>query len=289
DSTNVDSILPLLELPIELKEEIEDAVNIGFEVKIPKREIQFLDWIGAGYIIQDPETGTGAYRISGGYAGGGSGSGIVPNTGVRFFLWMLKRGATVALGCTAGLDEESDLLAEYARRKLLQMYYFAIIRVLNTINDLKRSLVRYYQFVSVYFFIGHTIPDLNGENRFLLANGTILNINQLRTIVNEVHPEPFKFVYILGCYSAQSNIWYEPDGGLLNCFPLECGLGVVGECLYIKERPDWVEFNETFWDEVVLGKTIQEAVDAVKARPDFPPGWKNAFYIKGDGSIRLWP
>ncbi|MEW6104614.1 MAG: hypothetical protein AB1630_12515, partial [bacterium] len=48
------------------------AINTGKIVTIPQREIQYYDWEGIGYTIIDPNTGAGAYMISGGMKGGGA-------------------------------------------------------------------------------------------------------------------------------------------------------------------------------------------------------------------------
>jgi hypothetical protein len=69
DITNIDTILPILNLSQEVITNIKNAVNQGKEVKVQERNITYKGWTGAGYIIIDPETGAGAYMISGGMAG----------------------------------------------------------------------------------------------------------------------------------------------------------------------------------------------------------------------------
>ena len=49
--------------------EIRNAAYAGKEITTHQYQIDFNGWIGEGYIIIDPETGAGAYKI----AGGGSG------------------------------------------------------------------------------------------------------------------------------------------------------------------------------------------------------------------------
>ena len=66
---NVLATLPLLQLSPELETEIENAVNSGMEVTVPESNLVILDWTGVGYLILDPSTGAGAYRISGGFGG----------------------------------------------------------------------------------------------------------------------------------------------------------------------------------------------------------------------------
>lgn len=53
------------------KAEISNALNAGMEVTVHQTDITAHGWTGSGYIILDPETGAGAYKISGGANGGG--------------------------------------------------------------------------------------------------------------------------------------------------------------------------------------------------------------------------
>jgi hypothetical protein len=52
------------------KAEIANALNAGMEVTMHQADITAHGWTGSGYIVLDPETGAGAYRISGGANGG---------------------------------------------------------------------------------------------------------------------------------------------------------------------------------------------------------------------------
>jgi hypothetical protein len=72
DSNNINNILPLLSVSQDVIADIQNAVASGKIVTIPQRTIQYYDWRGEGYIITDPNTGAGAYMISGGLAGGGT-------------------------------------------------------------------------------------------------------------------------------------------------------------------------------------------------------------------------
>lgn len=50
--------------------EISNALARGLEVSVHAAPISHYGWSGSGYIIVDPNTGAGAYKISGGYNGG---------------------------------------------------------------------------------------------------------------------------------------------------------------------------------------------------------------------------
>jgi transglutaminase-like putative cysteine protease len=68
---NISSVLPILQISNEIKTDIQNAVNAGKTVVIPKQNITYYSWSGTGYIVQDPVTGAGAYMISTNLAGGG--------------------------------------------------------------------------------------------------------------------------------------------------------------------------------------------------------------------------
>jgi hypothetical protein len=70
DQTNIGQILPLLQLPAEDRQEIQDGVAVGLTALVPQRDITINDWRGTGFIIKDPQTSSGVYRISGGLSGG---------------------------------------------------------------------------------------------------------------------------------------------------------------------------------------------------------------------------
>jgi hypothetical protein len=68
--TNIDSILPLLNVGNEVKDDIRASVAVGKQVTVSPNPVNVGNWLGVGYIITAPETGAGAYRISGGDNGG---------------------------------------------------------------------------------------------------------------------------------------------------------------------------------------------------------------------------
>jgi transglutaminase-like putative cysteine protease len=70
NSSNIAQILPALQVGLDITADIQNAVNAGKEVTIPQANVQINDWNGTGYIVKDPLTGSGAYMISGGLAGG---------------------------------------------------------------------------------------------------------------------------------------------------------------------------------------------------------------------------
>lgn len=53
-----------------IRMEIQNALNAGRTVTVHEAPIAVSGWTGTGYIIDDPATGAGAYKISGGANGG---------------------------------------------------------------------------------------------------------------------------------------------------------------------------------------------------------------------------
>ncbi len=70
-SSNAMQILPLLNLPGALLTDISNAVAAGKTIITPGRPTTVGAFTGTGYLVLDPDAGTGGYLISGGFAGGG--------------------------------------------------------------------------------------------------------------------------------------------------------------------------------------------------------------------------
>ena len=66
---NFATILPQLQVDAFVKADIQNAVSAGKVVTVSKTNINFNGWSGCGYIVLDPETGSGAYMLSGGING----------------------------------------------------------------------------------------------------------------------------------------------------------------------------------------------------------------------------
>jgi len=67
---NVNDIVPLLIISRETENEILESTNTGLSVIIHESPIDVPGFSGVGYVILDPDTGSGAYKISGGSNGG---------------------------------------------------------------------------------------------------------------------------------------------------------------------------------------------------------------------------
>ncbi len=72
NAANMAQILPALQVGVEIKTDIQNAINAGKEVTIPQTNVQINDWNGVGFIVKDPLSGSGSFVISGGLAGSDS-------------------------------------------------------------------------------------------------------------------------------------------------------------------------------------------------------------------------
>jgi len=69
-SANISSTLGLLTVGEDVKVDIENAVNAGKIVTVSQSLIDYQGFHGVGYIVQDPQTGAAAWKISTGANGG---------------------------------------------------------------------------------------------------------------------------------------------------------------------------------------------------------------------------
>lgn len=109
DASNVDQYLPQLALAADDKADIRAAVNAGLSVLAPAAETTIGGWSGTGYLIQDPVSGGGIWRVSGGLNGAINVGCVAKavllnvlcklmfNKLVRFFLGLTSPGAMAAM------------------------------------------------------------------------------------------------------------------------------------------------------------------------------------------------
>ncbi len=97
---NLATALPQLSVSSLVRNEIVNSVNAGREVTIPQRQFELDGFSGVGLVVFDPATGSGAYLIASGLAGGGFRIPPIPGGSVTAaFLGMLL----VAVGAFAAL------------------------------------------------------------------------------------------------------------------------------------------------------------------------------------------
>jgi hypothetical protein len=69
NAQNMDLVLPELAIAADVKSEIFNSVLAGQVAVVSQGPITIPGWRGVGYIINDPTTGAGAYKIAGGFNG----------------------------------------------------------------------------------------------------------------------------------------------------------------------------------------------------------------------------
>jgi len=113
---NSNTSLTRLQIAHEVKAEILSAVNTGKQVMVSQTNIVVGEWVGVGYIILDPQTGAGAYRISGGSNGGEMSGGFGDLLGIASLLFgQIMSGAVNLVIPGAYADEGACGEEEYVR------------------------------------------------------------------------------------------------------------------------------------------------------------------------------
>ena len=105
--------LPQLSLPPDVTGEIQEAVATGKIAVVSQREVTVGPWTGVGYIMLDPETGAGAYQISGG-ANGAFAFARGAEAGTLILLGVLTVAATVTVTGPFIIPAYSLLVGELA-------------------------------------------------------------------------------------------------------------------------------------------------------------------------------
>jgi hypothetical protein len=72
DRTNMHDILPQLDTFAVVKQNIAQSVDVGLVAVVPQRNVRFNEWLGMGWIVMDPNTGSAGYLIAGSLTAGGS-------------------------------------------------------------------------------------------------------------------------------------------------------------------------------------------------------------------------
>ncbi len=88
------TILSQLTISADVKSEIANALASGKEVTLHQADITVSGWTGSGYVIIDPDTGAGAYKI----AGGANGAILILTGIIILALLLVNLAALMALG-----------------------------------------------------------------------------------------------------------------------------------------------------------------------------------------------
>lgn len=95
-SENSKELLPLINAPSQVKNDIEAALNNGDMAIIHEDPINYMGYSGLGYVLLDPDTGGGAYKILGG------GNGAQMALGIAISIFILVMFSPLGLGSLAG-------------------------------------------------------------------------------------------------------------------------------------------------------------------------------------------
>ncbi len=75
DQNNLTLALTQINLSDEVETEIRNAVLAGKIATAHESQLTYHSWVGSGYLLLDPQTGAGAYKIAGGMNGGATSGG----------------------------------------------------------------------------------------------------------------------------------------------------------------------------------------------------------------------
>lgn len=168
------SILSQIQIDDAIRMEIQNALNAGRTVTVHEKPIMVSGWSGSGYIIEDPMTGAGAYKISGGANGGGLtllvlGAFIgLAIAEILFTVAISAAGGPMALGATA-------ILGMYMLSFLAPVLALTTL-ILQRANESQRTC-----FIGGLFLglsaASYSIPGLPGVlNSILFYVGTALGL-----------------------------------------------------------------------------------------------------------------
>ena len=218
NQSNINDILPQLNIPDEVKNEITDAVNLGLTVKVSGRTVTLNDWEGVGYILYDPETYSGDYRIYG-ISGGRTTEGVKKGA-INGLLKMYLNQASVCAGSeyqdkTEDVEIESCIIALYVWHVLWRMKYMPFFLFPRTKQEFLKEVKREHN--KVFFFAGHgAYDDLDQRSwGIVLCDREVVSIWDMEGIVMPV----YRFAFINACYSADYEAAINgPDGGFVSKF-----------------------------------------------------------------------
>jgi hypothetical protein len=119
------TILQSLQISQDVKAEIADALAAGREVTVHEADLNVNGWTGNGYVILDPVTGSGTYKIDGG------------SNGADVFTTLLAGASGYLDGLTRFKDHwfNAGNAATYAKVSAFLTVFAAIFTVVNIVND----------------------------------------------------------------------------------------------------------------------------------------------------------
>ena len=137
NTSNINTILPLLQIDEAVKLNITNLVRTGKIVTIPKQNISHEGWTGAGYIVINPNTGYGVYMIANTMGGalieptGAALEETLPNTPIMIGLYSSLGYQTVTLaGGEVGLVSAEAMAFAVSPAIIIDAVIIALIAII---------------------------------------------------------------------------------------------------------------------------------------------------------------
>ncbi len=132
NSTNVDELVPLLQLPSWaswIRDYIRSVVASGYVVVIPERDVTINQWHGVGFAVIEPTTGLGAYIITG-YLAGNATAASVAYGGMATQAMNMSSNAPYFGGNSGNLSEglrNASVEKEEAKNRVIMNLFFPLV------------------------------------------------------------------------------------------------------------------------------------------------------------------
>lgn len=173
DASNIARILPRLDTFDVVRQNIIDSINAGMIAIVPQRNQQFHDWLGMGWIVMDPATGSAGYLLAGSLVSGevtatAGGSGAVPSTTRDAMAGAAKAfgiaQTIILMGEGLGVAAEGGIIIAEATTAALVIGGVAVFAV---------GIAMAAAAGFLYYKLGGPIPFVSLRRRTLLAGGRL--------------------------------------------------------------------------------------------------------------------
>lgn len=198
DAQNAAAVLPALDQPAAVKEDIRTWVGQGMVVDVPHTAVARADWRGSVWRVEEPASGAAGYFLSGGLAGGAT--AVQPDAWVLAFL-------ADALRAPSSTGPNTNPLAGREIRKVFVTD--------EQIGEVDKTLVAPLE-VLVRDFEGRpvkgasvTFTSVEGGGHLLTAENQEVDSLTVRTDSQGVAAAPFK----LGAHTADNPIYVKRQPG----------------------------------------------------------------------------
>ncbi|MEO0294252.1 MAG: hypothetical protein ABIN61_08560, partial [candidate division WOR-3 bacterium] len=279
DKSNIDNILPNLNIPEDAKVDIMNAVNRGLIAKVSESSVTLEDWRGVGYILTDPTTGSGSYLISGGFNGGSTateyklaGVGVT----VRAKKTFVKKAAILGYNQGHQFGEEMMIQIVYITHYLSAIGYNVIQPFTPTSKEcLIEALKSKNISLEVFYYNSDGRPD---ELLIYKNYKTGHKVSLRKDEIPDLGIPPCGLVHIDACYSI----------GVASAFPARASVGWSGLHDFENERSAAIMYAG-----FAVGMNLKESLNLAKEQIKkdcrnrcIGAVWARFTYV-GDSKLRL--